>query len=64
MIRRFLAGAAIAGFAGLIFAGPAAATCDWGKGGGGGGYVYIDDSNHNEVLNDLLDVALLGIIEN
>ncbi|MBG0829862.1 hypothetical protein HS041_19025 [Planomonospora sp. ID67723] len=74
MIRRILAGAAIAGFAGLVFAGPAAAGCDngghGGHGGGGhgggygGSYVYIDDSNHNEVLNDLIDIAVLGIIEN
>ncbi|GAA3446090.1 hypothetical protein [Planomonospora venezuelensis] len=72
MIRRILAGAAIAGFAGLVFAGPAAAGCDrdhgghggHGYGGHGGGYVFIDDSNHNEVLNDLLDLAVLGIIEN
>ncbi|GIH93652.1 hypothetical protein ACFFMN_21175 [Planobispora siamensis] len=63
MIRRFLAGAAIAGFAGLIFAGPAAASCDWGNGGGGGGSTYIEN-HENNVLNDLLDVALLGFIEN
>ncbi|GGS49318.1 hypothetical protein GCM10010156_04990 [Planobispora rosea] len=63
MIRRFLAGAAIAGFAGLVFAGPASAGCDWDR-GHGGSYVYIDDSNHNEVLNDLIDIAVLGIIEN
>ncbi|GGS49324.1 hypothetical protein GCM10010156_05000 [Planobispora rosea] len=66
MIRRIFAGAAIAGFASLAFAAPAAADDDWwDRGHGGhGGYVYIDDSNHNEVLNDLFDFAFLGIIEN
>ncbi|GAA3446089.1 hypothetical protein [Planomonospora venezuelensis] len=69
MIRRILAGAAIAGFASLAFAGPAAAGDrdwdDWDRGWGHGGYhVYIDDSNHNEVLNDLFDFAFLGIIDN
>ncbi|MBG0829861.1 hypothetical protein HS041_19020 [Planomonospora sp. ID67723] len=71
MIRRIIAGAAIAGFATLAFAGPAAAggDRDWddrdhGWHHHGGSYIYIDDSNHNEVLNDLFDFAFLGIIEN
>ncbi|GIH73807.1 hypothetical protein [Planobispora longispora] len=65
MIRRILAGAAIAGFASLAFAGPAAADHDWDRWDRGhGNYIYIDDSNHNEVLNDLFDFAFLGIIEN
>ncbi|MBG0832117.1 hypothetical protein HS041_30900 [Planomonospora sp. ID67723] len=63
MIRRILAGAAIAsilGAAGLATAAAASAD-DWHK--PSTTYV-IDDSNHNEILNDLIDLALLGIIEN
>ncbi|GIH80563.1 hypothetical protein [Planobispora longispora] len=63
MIRRILTGAAIVGFLGA--AGMAAATTasaeDWHK--PSTTYV-VDDSNHNEILNDLIDLALLGLIEN
>ncbi|MFC4061438.1 hypothetical protein ACFOWE_24315 [Planomonospora corallina] len=64
MIRRILAGTAIAGiaaFAGLATAGVASAG-DWND--HRPGFTYVDDSNHNEILNDLIDLALLGIIEN
>ncbi|MFC4060149.1 hypothetical protein ACFOWE_17735 [Planomonospora corallina] len=62
MIRRILAGAVVAGVATLATAGPALAG-DRGY-GGYGDFTYIDKSNHNEVLNDLLDLAILGIIDN
>ncbi|GAA3138872.1 hypothetical protein GCM10010466_32430 [Planomonospora alba] len=65
MIRRILVGAAIAGLAGvgaLAVAGTASAG-DYGY-GHGPSLTYVNDGNHNEVLNDLLDLALLGIIEN
>ncbi|GAA3138889.1 hypothetical protein GCM10010466_32460 [Planomonospora alba] len=63
MIRRILAGAAIAGIATLATTGPAMAG-DWDYGRGYGDFTYIDKSNHNEVLNDLIDIAVLGIIAN
>ncbi|WP_449063508.1 hypothetical protein [Planomonospora algeriensis] len=65
MIRRILAGTAIAGiaaFAGLATAGVASAG-DWDD-KQRPNFTYVDDSNHNEVLNDLIDLALLGIIDN
>ncbi|MFC4060150.1 hypothetical protein ACFOWE_17740 [Planomonospora corallina] len=67
MIRRILAGAAIAGLAGvgaLALVGTASAG-DYGRDyGHAPSFTYVNSGNHNEVLNDLLDVALLGIIEN
>ncbi|GGL25073.1 hypothetical protein [Planomonospora parontospora] len=68
MIRRILAGAVLTGVAGLAslaVAGPASAgDGDYGRGYDRPNFTYIDRSNHNEVLNDLLDIAILGIIAN
>ncbi|GAA3442054.1 hypothetical protein [Planomonospora venezuelensis] len=63
MIRRILAGAAIAGILGAagIATASAASAGDWDR--PSTTYV-VDDSNHNEILNDLIDLALLGVIEN
>ncbi|GIH96147.1 hypothetical protein ACFFMN_36730 [Planobispora siamensis] len=61
MIRRILAGVAIAGFLGAAgMATAAAASADnWDK----PGTTYVEN-HENNVLNDLIDLALLGFIEN